>query len=427
MFFGPKLPVSTFEKVSLEMDFQRLLDCFGIANLRERETFLPNDPSLALRSVKEEADVEELKSRIAAIFRVDDSLLGIRFFDDEDSGANPSIQDEDGQFVAHIPSSMLREKVRVASHLATGFAMCICFSDEYKSLEMHSELVALWYGFGPITAEASVMTSKYNMDGYDHWSISKHGWLSAIQLGYVMAVREFLLGNLLPDWNKLLVIDAKDSLIKGLKYLNKTGDCLVDDSRSCLQWKENQVDEALRSKFASHRLAALEYFPANNERLNDRENEAMLVATNDKDEHVREGAYRLLEFAPSTTPEVVRAIEIGLDDREVAIQIASIRASSIHGEPLGGLQYFLCKALESGNQEMRVQAATSLAANGLCDDKVLRLLLGELQNCLVRGTEDPMSLISVLGYVHDNPKQLVMEYFEHDEDLRFSVQNLFDD
>ncbi len=429
MFFAPKLPITTYEKVVIETEIQRLMDGFGVEHLRKQRVLFPDDSGLGLQSLSQEQDVVELRNRIAAIFGVDENVVDVEFGEVDDWGFETAIRHDDGRVISQVRKDMLHDRVRVATHLAASCSSHVLRESSHADIVCESlrEYVAMWYGFGPMMADASVRTSQFMNGGWDQWSISRLGLLSAIQLGYAMAVQAYVLGDGLPQWHANLTIDARESMAKGFKYLTKTTDCLVDVENSSLLWDRAQIEQNLTSRFASNRLVALQRFPDSGDTLDETEVVQTLVTINDKDLNVRQRAYQLLEFAPSSTAEVVQAIEYGFDDPDITIRASSLRASGVHGHAIEGLEFRLRRVLKSSDRELMVHAAASMAANELCDDESLKVLLEKLKMSLVRGNGDAPTLISVLRYVHDDCEQLVMAYFEHDEDLQNSVSHLLDD
>ncbi len=430
MFFGTKLPIPTSEKVAIELEFQRLLDHFGIEHLKSQRVFFSDDASLSMQELEAESDVGSLRKRIAAVFGLPENVVDYRFGEANDWSTETGILLEENRFVAQMRRDLLDDKVRVAALLAVCFSAHLLhrtFDVEKLDSETYGmlrELIAIWFGFGPLIAGSAVRTSEAMIAGVDQWQMSRLGVLSAIQAGYVMAIREFILLQRLPNWHTRLTIDAKVSMSKAHKYLQQTGDCLVSESNSCLSWTHAQYCERISSRSASERLAALRYFPAN-EALDEEELDLVLRSSVDKDVFVRQRAYQLLEFAPAATPELVRAIEFGLDDRDTMIRAGAIRASGVHGHAIEGLGFLLRRILGGNDQDLMVFAAAAMATNDLCDEESLKLLLDKLKRTLVRGSEDSARLISVLGYIHDNPKQLVMEYLQDQEDLIHAAEHLF--
>ena len=430
MFFGPKSPITTSEKVGIETALQKLLDHFGIGHLRDQIGDLRSGTSFGPGAISSEGAVLDLGSHIAGIFDVDASVVQVEFGDVDDWGFETSVRHDAGQVIAYVRRDLLDDPVRVVGHLAascsTQLMTEICGRHRWEPCEVLRELIAVWHGFGPLMAEASVRTSQFMEGGWDQWSISRQGVLSSTQLGCAMALTTHLVNEPIPAWHRNLHIDAMKAFEQNLKYIRKTGDCLVDADQSCVRWSGEECRSGFRSKFASHRLAALNHYPSSGETLSDAELEDVLVGVNDRDLSVRQHAYRLLEFA-MTNPEVVRAIELGLDDCDSGVRYGAIRASGIHGKDIEGLGYLLRRVVENDEQELMEQAAASAAANDLCDDEFMNVILDKLAQSLVRGTGAAASLISVIGYVHHDPQQLVMKHFQTDDDLRQVAEHLFEE
>jgi hypothetical protein len=432
MIFAPKLPISTAEKVSIDMGIQLLLDHFGIEHLSSRSNFLPTDQAIGVKLLRDENDVEPLRDRIANIFDLPAQSVDFTFDHASNWSVEPEVSIEDGKVTAQFEKHFLDDPVRVATQLAIGFSTALLRSAIGVSQSNSAvcgeltELVAVWFGLGSFLAESSVKTSQVMIGGVDQWSVSRLGQLTATQTGYAMAVRSYLFEERLPKWHSKLTIDAKESMAKSLKYLKKTGDCLVDENQSCIKWNSSECQLRTRSQFASQRYAALGYFPIDGEVLSDSETVATLRLIEDRDTSVRQRAFQLLEYAPLGLPEVAKAIELGFDDRDLLVRSASIRASALHGDSIDGLRGLLQSVLRENDLELMVDAAASLATNNLCDDEILKLILDKLKRSLVRGAEGSVSLAEVLEFIDDDPKQLVSQYFSSDQDLMNDALALFD-
>ncbi len=429
MFFGTKSPVSTVEKVLLENEFQRLVDRLGSANLSKQSTLLANDPRLDWLGEADSESANRLKCSIASIFEIEDDAVGLEF-GDEESGFVLGNRIEANRVVAQIDHNTLFDNLRltasVVSACSTKRAIDLGLVSPEEATGYTIELLSVWYGFGPLKAEAAIRTSHYNEGGWSAWSMSRIGTLSALQLGYVMAIREFVLKGGLPHWHKQLNVDAKSTLAKAVKHFDKTGDFLVDEADSCLSWDEHRCLGEFDSKFASRRLAALMYFPFANDELSNEEIDVVVRATRDKDASVRQRGYELLEFAVESSGGIVRAVEVGMDDSERLVQAAAIRASGIHGIGIANLKDALAIFIDSNDRQLMLPAAVSIAANDLCDVDLTNTILGKVQRSLIRGSDDAPKLIEVLRHVSDDAENLLMNYFQNDVDLRHSVAELLE-
>ena len=367
--------------------------------------------------------------RIATIFEIDPAAVSIEYGDEELWSNQTGIALDDRGIVAQIREDLLDDKVRIATHIVNCFSICLFeeslgitpFSEE--DINPIYEMFSVWCGFGPMIAESAIRSSSYVAGGSEHWQMSRLGTMSATEVGYAMAVLHYLQSKPRPEWANGLTIDAKESLSKGLKYLQKTGDCLVNPVASCRQWDQHQIEQATKSKFASQRLLALRCLPAN-EVLDANELDWTLHATSDKDNHVRLYAFHLLQYA-ETIPEVTSLVEKGLQDLDVNVQAECIKAAGIHGHEMPGVDHFLKCIFEQGSTQLSVIVAATLTAIGHADQECISLILSRIKTSMVKGHEDASSLMVILEHLVDDPRQTLLEFLGDDEDLRADAELLF--
>lgn len=429
LFKKTKPPVNTLAKYTIETEIQSLVDLLGVTHLQRWTTRLPYDPQINVKAARNKLTVEELKERIASIFEVAASTVSIEYGSDEDWSFQTAIARDENGVVCQIRQDLLDDRIRVATHLANCFAASIVFdlrnqnnisADEPWPTE---EMLLAWYGFGPMIAESAIRSSTFVVGGSDHWQISRLGTMTATEAGYAMAVLLYLKSSQLPDWANDLTIDAKDALTKGLNYLNKTGDCLVNPQSSSRKWDSRAIQQSVASKFPGSRLAALLYLPAG-EILDEQELAWTLHATNDKDQYVRQHAFSLLQYAESN-PSVINIVSQGLHDRDVTVQAESIKAAGIHADEIKDLGQQLNRILDHGDSKLAVTVATSLAAGDLADKDSISLILSRIKTSMVKGNGDASSLMVVLEHLVDDPRQTLLEFLDQDEDLRADAELLF--
>ena len=90
------------------------------------------------------------------------------------------------------------------------------------------EIVPLFFGFGPIMANAALHETVMEANGVESWEMSRIGTVSPLEFGYTMALADWSIASGYEDITTLLRPDAKEGLEKGGRFLNKTSDCCFE-------------------------------------------------------------------------------------------------------------------------------------------------------------------------------------------------------
>ena len=90
-----------------------------------------------------------------------------------------------------------------------------------------TDLATIYFGMGVFTANASFRDKSYRSGNWEHWSISRQGYLTAPILAYALALFAWLREEPKPSWARHLRLDVRSPFRKALSYLAQTKDVVV--------------------------------------------------------------------------------------------------------------------------------------------------------------------------------------------------------
>jgi hypothetical protein len=129
-----------------------------------------------------------------------------------------------------IDRSQAADPMRLVATVAHELAHCILLGDDLLTdhdadHEFITDLVPVVRGLGIFPANATLSEQTRGSPLVSWWSMSRSGYLPSRMFGYALAVFAWMRGEERPEWALHLRGDARGVMHRGLKFLQKTGDC----------------------------------------------------------------------------------------------------------------------------------------------------------------------------------------------------------
>src|SRR5262249_31759203 len=93
-----------------------------------------------------------------------------------------------------------------------------------------TDLLTVYFGLGIISANSYLREKRKQGLKYSSWSLSRVGYLLAPAYAYALALFALGRGEPNPDWARHLRPDVQQPFRQGLRYVQKTGDCVLSSS-----------------------------------------------------------------------------------------------------------------------------------------------------------------------------------------------------
>lgn len=240
LFGAPACPVEPQDRTWLEGRTRWLVGEFGLSAARSARMVLPTpeffpDPYDATRPA-----ARRLIARVCRYMGVDPTGLEVGFLD---AGAPPGeghrewaagLYESDGFSVrVSIDEASLADPLAVVATAAHELAHVLLlgqgrlYGDEPDN-EQVTDLLTVYLGFGVFTANSRVRDRTTRSVASEQWSISRLGYLDQPQVGYALALWARLRGEGNPPWSRHLCADVRAYLKRGLRWLARNGDAVLD-------------------------------------------------------------------------------------------------------------------------------------------------------------------------------------------------------
>lgn len=337
-FLKPKCPVDAREKAWIETRLAWLGDQLGLDRLVESRILLPTDPCISLdgsegrardtfaeickRMSINAADVDlefiphDLMHSVAGIYEQGQSRGQIRI-DDSQLGDSQSLM-----------ATLIHE---LSHHVLMGGGL---LSPDAPDHEYVTDLLAVFLGLGIFAANSTIRETHSTVGRWHSWSVGKQGYLTAREYGYALAVSAWIRKDAIPSWRKLLRLDARSSMEKGMKYLEATDDCLarfpriVSDSTSTAT-----LCTYLQNQYSGIRVATL--WEIHRRQINsDEVVEGVIAQLSNKDGVVRAEAALALSGIAHDHPEASAELVNTLGDHDAQVRAnAALALGILHHSP----------------------------------------------------------------------------------------------
>lgn len=206
---------------------------FGIDELRKANVVLPTAEHLPELFQESEWDLRVLLDRVCGYMSVDPETVDLIVSQDNES---PQMLDNVAQITVQVTESQLEDSMILIASMACQISWQFLLREnlldpQLPDQETLSELYTVFRGIGIFPANVAVIQRNKQHGLMEMWSISRTGHLPARMYGYAFALFAWLRGESAPPWSRYLNPDASAAFKGGLKFLSKTGDCLIDPVR----------------------------------------------------------------------------------------------------------------------------------------------------------------------------------------------------
>lgn len=269
--FRPRCPLDVHNKVWTEGWLGRLAADFGVDQLLTGNDVFDTAGRIFGERDLFEGDTKAILSAICERMRFDPDRFSLQPEPPEEKKAPVTHGrwevDDDGRYVVEvkdIDAGGLELQIAMLARLV-GCALLNergSFNPDELNDWWRAELTAVAMGFGPMIGNMtlavvpSALGEAYGVPK----KLLRYGYLPSHVTGYALAVLCWLGGDNQPGCGSKLRRDAADSYRLGLRYLHRTGDCLVQPDNWGRSIKERDVSlllSDLSSSSESRRLAAI--------------------------------------------------------------------------------------------------------------------------------------------------------------------------
>ena len=246
-WFTPKCPVGAEDKAWIEESMLWLIEEFGADTLRNAAVILPTDEFFPDRFSGGEDDVRALVGRVCCYMGVDFERVELNIFTDEGiggqrhlpsyeyshSGAAGHYRKRRGKFVVGVESSQVRDPMCLVATVAHELGHVRLLgegraSGSYEDHEPLTDLLTVFLGMGVFTSN-TVFSFRQWTDAFSQgWQTERRGYMTEEMFGYALAVFAWARAEGVPTWSKYLEGNVSAYFKSGHKYLEKTGDTLLN-------------------------------------------------------------------------------------------------------------------------------------------------------------------------------------------------------
>jgi hypothetical protein len=265
-WFRPRCPIDLRSKVWVEYRLRYLIDLIGETELRRYPVLIPTANDLPEIAPAQEGHLEDLLWRLCEHLRINRHGIDLQLVDA--SSLSATAEDALGTYTqesrtirlsrdlldkpAHLVSTLIHELLHDRL-LKEG----ILRGDE-SDLEHLTDLSACLFGCGIPLANTTFTFESYTVGNFRQWQMWRTGYLNSLDFGYALAVLHWRIGeDDTPEWARFLRLDARETFVRGLKYLRNTGECWLPplgESRSLHASRRNRLQ---KSQTDTERLGSL--------------------------------------------------------------------------------------------------------------------------------------------------------------------------
>ena len=246
-WFTPKCPVGAEDKAWIEKSMLWLIEEFGRDALLNATVVLPTDEFFPDQFSEDEEDVRALVERVCGYMGVDPERVELEFFTDEAGGTRPAVPFDEfsrsgvaghyrkrrDKFLITIESSQLTDPMFLVATSAheLGHVRLLGEGRVSAGFEDHeplTDLLTVFLGMGVFTGN-SVFTFRQWTDSFSQgWQVERRGYMTEEMFGYALALFAWQRGEHHPAWSEYLQGNVGAYFKSGHKYLEKTGDTLLE-------------------------------------------------------------------------------------------------------------------------------------------------------------------------------------------------------
>src|SRR6056297_2821300 len=222
-FFRPRLPLSTFSRVDLELLMRRNIDVIGREHVLSAEV-LTDVSQLGLDASSPEGLVRSASAEVSRRMRVPQSGMevAIEQGSDFDAATRYVAGTTDAPARLLIRREVTEDPMRTVVELAYGYAHHFwLLHPAPRPLDTHprtTHLMPVCMGLGVLASTTALKESHWSASGYSGWSMSRSGYYSPLEIGYALALWARARSEVDPQWLSFLRLDSRRVARDAAKY-----------------------------------------------------------------------------------------------------------------------------------------------------------------------------------------------------------------
>ncbi len=354
LFGNPRPPLSTFQRLDIELLLRKSIDVWGADRVRSVELVgsideLPIDKSSP-------ATIADSSSQIVAEwFDLARSPLPVSIKEWQELGYNSVYKDSEGEPSIVLADTIARDPLRAVIETAYQYSLHYWkgqASDSPLDTDPRTtNLLPICLGLGILASDASLYDEQWKQAGFQGWSVSRSGYYNTVELGYVLALFARFRGESSPAWFRNLRLDSKVTAKKAQQYFadhEKQGHQLLFDAdkipRSDME--PGQLANWLAGDDPAFALAAA-FALVKQDEFPPLVIDAALKATNRNDPDLTPVAVRLLAGARHDSEEVAQRVRGFIRKGTPATSVAAVETAHAIGLDLNPFQNRISHLLDA--------------------------------------------------------------------------------
>jgi len=291
------------------------------------------------------------------------------------------------------------------------------------------EVLPLLFGYGPLMAHAALHELPDSSPSLELTRTARVGAVSPLELGYTMALADWSLQMEHAEISSLLRLDTKEGLQKGLRYLEKTGDCCFEADfleRSDVATVGFQL-AGLSCRSQSRQLNTLLDLAITADTMDAELAQAVAALLRHSEPDVQRAAAITLGRCSKLPAAIHDELVILAEDGAPTIRQAAVAALRPGYQNDSSTLDLLAQMLRRSDRALIVSSINAILRfdnypEGL-SDSVLKALSTIV---LVRGPEDLTRGLQLLHQTHPAPRQALQQHFHDDPTALAILEELLD-
>lgn len=423
--FRPRSPLSLTHKVACERRFAKAARLLGRQRIPESAILTPQD----LNAIVTDCAVEVLPERLFAFvgkrLPLPDRPVTVGWGHENDMTIDGVAQgyvcdtDEAGLVTAIDFDPALAEfPYRLAGVVAAATSEYLLWNESLSESAPPGtyEILPLFFGFGPVMANAALHELSSADMNWERWETSRVGVVSSLEFGYTMALADWSLGTAYCDIASTMRLDARETLEQGLRFLEKTDDCCFEKEvfDSVSQDLNSAAASRLRSDSSSRKLGTLHDL-LEVERIPLELAEPITEQLNHREEEIQRISATALGRCDGLARPVHDELLMMSEDASVLVRraaVSSLRPGYDNDDRV--LETLSALLRKADATTATVCISTLLKYESWPDDLVDSLLKALSCMVLSLGSSELLYGVELLNRLDDNPAALLHQHFEGD-------------
>ena len=265
-WFRPRCPIDLLSKVWVEYRLRFLIDRIGAAEIRRYPLLIPTANDLPEIAPAQDGHIEDLLCRLCEQLRIDRQGIDLQVID-----ILPMMANSHHALGTHTPNSrtiwLRRDLLSKPAHMLSALIRELLHDrlqgegilrGDKNDHEQMTDLSACLFGCGIPLANSTLTVESETTRTYSPMQIWQTGYLTSLEFGDALAVLHWWRGDEdIPDWVKLLRLDAQETFTRGLQFLRDSGDCWLSPLGSTNSLLVSRKSRLKKSQTDTERLGAL--------------------------------------------------------------------------------------------------------------------------------------------------------------------------